>query len=63
MVYKLSLLFRSVGHRVKTHKVTPAPDNGGGGIDIKDYVILSHGEDNKFPPRTLMMDVKLGLCN
>jgi hypothetical protein len=27
IVYRLSLLLRSVGHRVKTHRITPAADN------------------------------------
>ena len=56
---KLSLLFRSVGHRVKPHKVTPAAGNERGDIEIKDYVILPRGEDNRLPPRTLMMDVTM----
>ena len=59
IVYKLILLFRSVGHRVKTHKVTPVTVNERGDIEIKDYVILPRGEDNRFPPRTLMMDVTM----
>ena len=36
----LSLLLRSVGHRVKPHNVTPAPDNERGDIEIKDYVMF-----------------------
>jgi hypothetical protein len=43
------LLLRSVGHRVKTHRITPAPDNERGDIDIKDNVILSLGEDDRVP--------------
>ena len=43
---KLSLFCRSVGHRLKIHKVTPAVVNECGDIDMKDYVILEHGEDN-----------------
>ena len=35
IVYKLSLLLRSVGHRVKPHKITPAPDNERGDIEIR----------------------------
>ncbi len=27
-------------------------------IEIKDYVILPHGEDDRLPPRTLVMDVR-----
>ena len=59
IVYKLSLLLRSVGHRVKTHRITPAAGNERGDIEIKDYVILSHGEDDRLPPRTLVMDVTM----
>ena len=59
IVCKLSLLFRSVGHRVKTHKVTTTTDNERGDVEIKDYVILSHGEDNRLPPHTLLMDVTM----
>jgi len=55
-VCKLSLLFRSVGHRVKTHKFTPVIVIELGDID---YVTLTHGEHNTFTPRTLMMDVTL----
>ncbi len=58
-VKSVSLLFRSVGHRVKTHKVTPVVNNEHGDIEIKDYVILSLGEDNRIPPLTLMMDVTM----
>ena len=32
-------------------------DHEHGDIEIKDYVILSNGEDNRIPPHTLMMDV------
>ncbi len=28
-------------------------------IEIQDYVILPHGEDDKLPPRTLVMDVTM----
>ena len=42
-----------VGHRVKTHKVTPATGNERGDIEIKDYVTLPRGEDNRLPPHTL----------
>ncbi len=50
---------RSVGHRVKTHKVTPAAGNERGDVEIKDYVILTRGEDNRLPPRTLIMEVTM----
>jgi len=49
-------MLRSVGHRVKTHKVTPAAGNERGDIEIDNYVVLPRGEDNLLPPRTLIMD-------
>ena len=58
-MYKLTLLLRSVGHRVTTHKVTPATGNERGDIEIRDYVFLPRGEDNRIPPRTLLMDVTM----
>ena len=56
---RFSLLLRSVGHRVETHRITPAAGNERGDIEIKDYVILSHGEDDRLPPHTLVMDVTM----
>ena len=56
IVYGLSLFLRSVGHRVKTHRITPPTGHERGDIEIKDYVILSHGEDDRLPPHTLVMD-------
>jgi len=58
-VNKISLLLHSVGHRVKTHNVTPDTGNERGDIEIKDYVILPHGEDDRIPPHTLVMDVTM----
>ena len=58
-MYKLSLLLCSVGHRVKPHNVTPTADNERGDIEIKDYVILPRGEDERLPPHTLVMDVAM----
>ena len=58
-MYKLSLLLRSVGHRIKTHNVTPAAGNERGDIEIKDYIILPRGEDDRLPPHTLVMDVTM----
>jgi hypothetical protein len=58
-IYRFSLLLHSVGHRVKTHGITPASGNERGDIEIQDYVILSRGEDDRFPPRTLVMDVTM----
>ncbi len=58
-MYGLSLFLHSVGHSVKTHEITPAPDIERGDIEIKDYVILPNGEDDRLPPRTLVMDVTM----
>jgi hypothetical protein len=55
-VYRLSLLLRSIGHRVKTHRISPPAGNERGDITIKDYFILPHREDDRIPPRTLVMD-------
>jgi hypothetical protein len=52
-------LLRSIGHRVKIHGITPPTGNERGDIEIKDYVILTHGEDDRIPPRTLVMDVTM----
>jgi hypothetical protein len=52
-----TLLLHSVGHRVKTHKITPPAVNERGDIEIQDYVFLPRGEDDRIPPRTLVMDV------
>ncbi len=52
-------MLRSVGHRAKTHKITPAAGNERGDIEIQDYVFLPHGEDDRIPPRTLVMDVTM----
>jgi hypothetical protein len=59
IVYMLSLFLCSVGHRVKTHRITPTTVNERGDIEIKDYVILPHGEDDRLPPHTLVMDVTM----
>jgi hypothetical protein len=59
IVYKLSLLLRSVGQRIKTHNVTPAAGNDRGDIEMNDYVILPRGEDDRLPPRTLVIDVTM----
>ena len=55
-VYRLSSLLRSVGHRVKTHKVTPAVGNERGDIEIGKYIVLPRGQDNRLPPRPLLLD-------
>ena len=51
--------FYSVGHRVKTHKITPAVGNECEDIEIKDYIVLPSGEDNNLPPHTLITDFTL----
>ena len=40
----------AVGHGVKTPKISPSTGNERGDIEIKDYVVLSRGEDNPLPP-------------
>ena len=55
-VYRLSSLLRSVGHRVKTHKITPAVGNERGDIEIGKYIVLPRGQDNRLPPRPLLLD-------
>jgi hypothetical protein len=59
IVYRLSLLLHSVGHRVNTHRITPSAGNERGDIEIQDYAILPRGEDDRLPPRTLVMDVTM----
>ena len=46
VVNKLSSIFVTAGYRVKTHKITPAVGNECEDIEIKDYIVLPHGEDN-----------------
>jgi hypothetical protein len=58
-VYKLSLFLRSDGHRVKTNRITPVDGNERGDIEMKDYVIFPPGEDDRLPPRALVMDVTM----
>jgi hypothetical protein len=48
-----------VGHRVKTHRITPATGEERGDIEIKDYVVLQkpHEQVKRVsPPRTLILD-------
>ena len=59
VVYRLGVMFGSVGHKVKIHMITPATGKQRGDIEIKDYVVLQkpQGQDNRLPPpRTLIMD-------
>ena len=37
-------------------KITPAVGNERGDIEIKDYVVLPHGQDNCLPPCPLILD-------
>jgi hypothetical protein len=54
------LLLHSIGHRVKTHRVTPGDGNERGDIEIKDYVILPRGEDDiVFLPITVSTSVRV----
>ena len=52
VVSRLGVIFGSVGHKVKIHKITPATGKERGDIDIKDYVVLQNpqGQDNRLPP-------------
>ena len=50
VVYKLSSLLTTVGNRVKVDKITPTVGNKNCDIEIKDYVVLSRGENNDLPP-------------
>jgi hypothetical protein len=62
VVYKLSGILGSVGHRVKIHKITPAQGKERGDLEVRDYVILQKpqdGTDRLPPPRTLIMDFTL----
>jgi hypothetical protein len=59
IVYKFCLLLISVGHRIKPHKITPTTGNERGVIEINDYVILTHGEDDRSSPHTLVVDVTM----
>jgi hypothetical protein len=42
-----------------THRITPVAGNERGDIKVKDYVILSSGEDDRILPHTLVMDVTM----
>jgi hypothetical protein len=53
-----SLLLRSVGHRVKTHRITPAPGNEG--LTSRSRIVsYSHTEKMIVSPRPLVMDVTM----
>ena len=55
-VYRINSLVRSVGHRVKTHKITSAVGNERGDIEIGKYIVLLRVQDNRLPPRPLLLD-------
>ena len=43
----------------RIYKVAPSVVNERGDIEIKDYIVLTHGEDNRLPPRPLILDVTM----
>ena len=61
VVYRLSGILGSVGHRVKIHKITPSTGKEWGDLEIKDYVVLQKPQEQAdlLPPRTLILDFTL----
>ena len=62
VVYRLGVIFGSVCHGVKIHKITPATGKDRGDPEIKDYVVLQkppEQDDRLPPPRTLILDFTL----
>ena len=53
------MMLHMVGHKIKIHEVTPDVGIECGDVEIKDYVVLTHGEDNRLPPHTWMLDVTM----
>jgi hypothetical protein len=51
--------FDPYGDHIQTCQRTPAAGHERGDNEIKDYVILPRGEDDRLPPRALMMDVTI----
>ena len=45
VVYELGVLFGSVGHKLKIHKITLGTGKERGDIEIKDYVVLQSPKD------------------
>ncbi len=41
VVYHLGVIFGSVGHRVKIHKITPSTGKERVDLEIKDYVVFT----------------------
>jgi hypothetical protein len=59
VVYRMGVLFGSVCHKVKIHKITPATGKERGNIEIKDYVVWekpSEQDNHLPPPHTLIID-------
>ncbi len=57
VVYHLDGIFGSVGHRVKSHKITPVTGKEWVDLEIKDYVVLQkplEQADRLLPPHTLI---------
>ena len=48
VLFRLGVVFGSVGHKVKIHKITPVTVKERGDIEIKDYVVLqkTQGQDS-----------------
>ena len=44
---QLGALLGSVGHKLKIHKITPVIGKEHGDIEMKDYVVLPRGQDNR----------------
>ncbi len=62
VVYHLGVIFGSVGHIVKIHKITSTTGKERGDLEIKDYVALQKPQeqaDHLPPPRTLILDFTL----
>ncbi len=62
VVYHLRVIFGSVGHRVKIHKINPATGKERGDLEIKDYVVLQkplEQTDRLPPPCTLILNFTL----
>jgi hypothetical protein len=45
VVYRLSGILGSMGHRVKIHKITSSTGKEWGDLEIKDYVVLQKPQE------------------
>jgi hypothetical protein len=56
--YRLGGILGSMGHKVKTHKITPATGKERGELEITDYVVLQKPQEevDRLPPLTLILD-------